>query len=52
MNGFENEERNSNISQGNSVFTISEWTIYNDTGGLETLNLPQNAPEDFSPGIR
>ncbi|UCD60256.1 MAG: lamin tail domain-containing protein [Flavobacteriaceae bacterium] len=45
-------ERNSNISQGNSVFTSSEWTIYNDTGGLETLNLPQNAPEDFSPGIR
>lgn len=45
-------ERNVNIVTGNPVFTISEWTIYNDTGGSETLNLPQNAPEDFSPGIR
>jgi hypothetical protein len=45
-------ERNVNIVTGNPVFTFSEWTIYNDTGGSETLNLPQNAPEDFSPGIR
>ena len=45
-------ERNINIVAGNSVFTFSEWTIYNDTGGSETLNLPQNAPEDYSPGIR
>ena len=45
-------ERNLNIVTGNPVFTFSEWTIYNDTGAFETLNLPQNAPEDFSPGIR
>ncbi|WP_297691189.1 DUF5689 domain-containing protein [uncultured Eudoraea sp.] len=45
-------ERNENIVRGNPVFTFSEWTIYNDSGGSETLNLPQNAPEDFSPGIR
>jgi hypothetical protein len=45
-------ERNENIVRGNPVFTFGEWTIYNDTGGSETLNLPQNAPEDFSPGIR
>jgi hypothetical protein len=45
-------ERNVNIVTGNPVFTFSEWIIYNDTGGSETLNLPQNAPEDFSPGIR
>ncbi len=44
--------RNSNINKGNAVFTFTEWTIYNDSGGSETLNLPQNAPEDFSPGIR
>lgn len=44
--------RNSNIVTGNPVFTFSEWTIYNDTGGFETINLPQNAPEDYSPGIR
>ncbi|MGB5385865.1 MAG: DUF5689 domain-containing protein [Eudoraea sp.] len=45
-------ERKINIVTGNSVFTFSEWTIYNDTGGFETMNLPQNAPEDYSPGIR
>lgn len=45
-------ERNINIVTGNPVFTFSEWTIYNDTGGFETINLPQNAPEDYSPGIR
>jgi hypothetical protein len=45
-------ERNQNIMTGNPVFTFSEWTIYNDSGGFETINLPQNAPEDYSPGIR
>jgi len=45
-------ERNLNIVSGNAVFTFSEWNIYNDTGGSETIKLPQNAPEDFSPGIR
>jgi hypothetical protein len=45
-------ERNINIVAGNSVFTFSEWTIYNDSGGSETFNAPQNAPEDYSPGIR
>lgn len=45
-------ERNINIVTGNPVFTFNEWTIYNDTGGSETINLPQNAPEDYSPGIR
>jgi len=44
--------RNLNVVRGNAVFTFNEWTIYNDTGGSETLNVPQNAPEDFSPGIR
>ena len=45
-------ERNINIVTANPVFRSSEWTIYNDTGGFETINLPQNAPEDYSPGIR
>ncbi len=44
--------RNLNVVRGNAVFTFSEWTIYNDTGGSETINSPQNAPEDYSPGIR
>ncbi|SHI68739.1 Lamin Tail Domain [Arenibacter nanhaiticus] len=44
--------RNENINSGNTLFTFSEWTIYNDTGAAGTINLPQNAPADFSPGIR
>lgn len=37
------------IEQANPVFTFSEWTIYNDSGGEGTINIPQNAPEDFTP---
>ena len=44
--------RNLDVLQGNSIFTSSEWSIYNDTGNAGTINLPQNAPEDFTPGIR
>lgn len=44
--------RNSDIMGGNAVYTFNEWTIYNDSGENGTINLPQNAPEDFTPGIR
>ena len=44
--------RNSDITKGNPTYTFSEWTIFNDTGDGGTTQLPQNAPEDFSPGIR
>ncbi|WP_373519718.1 DUF5689 domain-containing protein [Pricia sp.] len=44
--------RNADIKKGNSKYTFSEWTIYNDTGDLGTIKLPQNAPEDFTPGER
>ncbi|MEJ1221275.1 DUF5689 domain-containing protein [Sediminicola sp. 1XM1-17] len=40
------------VVQGNPMFTFSEWLIYNDTGAGGTINQPQNAPEDFNPGIR
>ena len=40
------------VVSGNSIFTTSEWTIYNDTGDAGTINQPQNAPLDFSPGVR
>ena len=40
------------IVQGNREFSFDEWIIYNDTGEEGTIKLPQNAPEDFSPGIR
>ena len=44
--------RNLEILKANSTYTFSEWTIFNDTGDAGTINLPQNAPEDFSPGLR
>ncbi len=44
--------RNSNVDRANPTYLFSEWTVYNDTGDAGTLNLPQNAPEDFSPGNR
>ncbi len=44
--------RNPNILKANPVYTFSEWTIYNDTGEAGTIKSPQNAPEDFTPGVR
>lgn len=40
------------VTMGNATFVFEEWLIYNDTGESGTINLPQNAPEDFSPGVR
>ena len=44
--------RNLNVTTGNPNYNFLEWTIYNDTGDAETINMPQNAPEDFTPGLR
>ena len=44
--------RNIAITEGRSSYDFSEWTLYNDTGGAGTINMPQNAPEDFTPGRR
>ena len=44
--------RNLNVITGNPNYNFLEWTIYNDTGDAETINMPQNAPEDFTPGLR
>ncbi len=44
--------RNLDVVEGNPVYTFSEWTIYNDSGDAGTIQQPQNAPEDFSPGVR
>ncbi|MCP4976347.1 MAG: lamin tail domain-containing protein [Maribacter sp.] len=44
--------RKPEIARANQSYTFSEWTIFNDTGKAETTNLPQNAPEDFTPGLR
>ncbi|MDF4203507.1 DUF5689 domain-containing protein [Maribacter sp. SA7] len=40
------------INSNNTVFDPAEWLIYNDTGGEGTINQPQNAPLDFTPGFR
>lgn len=42
--------RKSEITQANIIYTFTEWTIFNDTGSAGTTNLPQNAPDDFTPG--
>jgi len=44
--------RNPEIVQANPTFTFIEWAIFNDTGSAGTTNQPQNAPEDFTPGMR
>ena len=44
--------RNPGITEGNASFTSSEWIIYNDTGDSGTINRPQIAPIDFTPGAR
>lgn len=44
--------RKATVSEGNPTYTFLEWTIFNDTGAAGTTNLPQNAPEDFTPGQR
>ena len=44
--------RNIEITTANPVYTFSEWTIFNDTGEAGTILKPQNAPEDFTPGVR
>lgn len=44
--------RKPEIAIANPVYSFSEWTVFNDTGASGTTNLPQNAPDDFTPSIR
>ena len=44
--------RSIEVTFGNPTYTFSEWIIFNDTGNAGTTNLPQNAPEDFTPNDR
>lgn len=44
--------RNLEVNAGSPVYMFSEWQIFNDSGEAGTVNLPQLAPDDFSPGIR
>ncbi|WP_229702401.1 DUF5689 domain-containing protein [Maribacter cobaltidurans] len=45
-------QRRQDVIEGSSVYQFSQWEIYNDTGDSGTLNQPQLAPNDFTPGIR
>jgi len=40
------------INMGNTSYTFEEWEIYNDSGDAGTINEPQNAPENYTPGER
>jgi len=40
------------FDRGNPSYNFNEWIIHNDTGAEGTTKKPQNAPEDFNPGIR
>lgn len=44
--------RNVKIKEANTTYVFDEWRIFNDSGEAGTTNKPQNAPEDFTPGIR
>jgi len=44
--------RKEEVIMGNTVFNVNEWMIYNDTGLNGTINEPQNAPMNFTPGAR
>ena len=37
---------------GNPNYNALEWELFNDTGNAGTINRPQNAPQDFTPGVR
>ena len=42
--------RKPEITQANAIYTFSEWVLFNDSGSAGTTNLPQNAPDDCTPG--
>ncbi|WP_149273195.1 DUF5689 domain-containing protein [Pareuzebyella sediminis] len=44
--------RKTSVTEGSANYNFEEWTIYNDSGNLGTIDQPQNAPHDFSPGVR
>ena len=44
--------RNPDIIKGNPEFFPSEWTLFNDSGLQGTIENPQQAPDDFTPGVK
>ncbi|HET8737844.1 MAG TPA: DUF5689 domain-containing protein [Pricia sp.] len=44
--------RNADITEGSPIYTFDEWVVYNDSGDAATVDKPQTAPQDFTPGER
>ncbi len=44
--------RKSSVTTGNATYTFAEWDVWNDSGNAGTTNAPQNAPGNFTPGVR
>ena len=44
--------RKASVIQGNATYTFAEWNIWNDSGDSGTTNEPQDAPGNFTPGVR
>ncbi|MGA9239460.1 DUF5689 domain-containing protein [Robiginitalea sp.] len=43
-------ERRAGVLTSSPLYNPSQWLVYNDSGGHNSIEEPQNAPEDFSPG--
>lgn len=43
--------RHPEIKKGSSLYKAESWFLWNDTGENGTVNQPQQAPNDFSPGV-
>ncbi|MCV6630971.1 MAG: DUF5689 domain-containing protein [Flavobacteriaceae bacterium] len=39
------------IQKASATYIFNQWKIFNDSGKSNTIKNPQNAPEDFNPGI-
>ena len=44
--------RKASVTEGNSTYTFAEWDVWNDSGDAGTTNEPQDAPGNFTPGVR
>ncbi len=44
--------RKATVGTGNPNYNVDEWIVYNKSGTAGTINQPQQAPQDFTPGFR
>ena len=43
--------RHPDVKMGAATFNAEFWFLWNDTGNNGTINLPQQAPDDYTPGL-